>query len=63
MGGGSLNHNIYWECIGPNGNRKPIGEVKKGIEKSFESFEKFVDKFSGDAAKLFGSGWTWLCLD
>ena len=54
------NHSFYWNCLSPNGGGKPDGKLLAAIEKSFESFEDFKEKFTKSAVTNFGSGWTWL---
>lgn len=54
------NHTFFWHSLSPNGGGAPTGELKKRIEASFGSLEKFKEEFSTKAATLFGSGWTWL---
>lgn len=54
------NHTFYWNCLSPQGGGEPKGAVGDAIKKSFGSFEDFKQKFSAEAANLFGSGWTWL---
>ena len=54
------NHSFYWNCLSPNGGGKPEGKLFDAIEKSFESFDEFKDKFTKSAVTNFGSGWTWL---
>jgi Fe-Mn family superoxide dismutase len=61
-GGGFYNHCLFWETMSPNGGGEPSGELAAAIEKSFESFEGFKEKFAAAAATRFGSGWAWLCL-
>ncbi|MCL4361072.1 superoxide dismutase [Candidatus Dependentiae bacterium] len=63
QGGGHLNHSLFWTYMSPNGGGKPSGKLLEDIEKSFNSFEKFKEKFNGEAKKKFGSGWAWLVLD
>lgn len=60
MGGGHSNHTIFWEVMGPKGGGKPSGPLAKQINKAFDSFDKFQQKFSTLAVTLFGSGWVWL---
>ena len=62
-GGGILNHDLYWQTMGPNGGGKPSGELAKAIDKAFSSFDVFKDKLSKTAAGQFGSGWGWLAVD
>jgi superoxide dismutase, Fe-Mn family len=57
------NHTFYWQCLAPNAGGEPAGKLAEAIEKDFGSFAKFKDQFSEAAAKLFGSGWTWLVRD
>lgn len=60
--GGVLNHELYWNSISPNKQNKPVGKIKKAIEDTFGSYEKFVDEFKNNAKKVVGSGWTFLVL-
>jgi len=61
-GGGTLNHNLYWETMSPDGGGKPSGDLAVAIDKKFGSFDGFKEKFSATAAGVFGSGWGWLCV-
>ncbi|MDD2870597.1 MAG: Fe-Mn family superoxide dismutase [Candidatus Gracilibacteria bacterium] len=56
------NHTFYWNCLAPNAGGNPNGEIADLIERDFESFENFKEKFSTSAATNFGSGWTWLVI-
>ena len=64
-GGGFYNHSLFWETMSPNGGGEPSSQmnIAKAIERDFGSFGKFKEKFSNAAGSLFGSGWTWLCVD
>lgn len=54
-GGGYANHNVYRSIMTPQG--KPISEAfKLVIEKYFESFDKFREKFIAASIAHFGSG-------
>jgi superoxide dismutase, Fe-Mn family len=59
-GGGTYNHNVFWEIMGPKAGGKPSGELAKAIDASFGSFDAFKDEFTKSALGRFGSGWAWL---
>lgn len=59
-GGGTYNHNLFWEIMAPNAGGVPKGELLKAIEASFKSFDDFKAEFNNAAATRFGSGWAWL---
>jgi Fe-Mn family superoxide dismutase len=59
-GGGTYNHNLFWEIMGPKASGKPSGEVAQAIEAAFGSFDAFKDEFTKSAIGRFGSGWAWL---
>lgn len=61
-GGGFMNHNLFWEIMGPKAGGEATGELADEIKKTFGSFSDFKEKFSDAAAKRFGSGWAWLSL-
>src|SRR3546814_10898006 len=54
------NHTFYWNCLSPNGGGEPSGKVADAINKAFDDFASFKEKFSDLADKTFGSGWAWL---
>ena len=59
-GGGTYNHNLFWEIMGPKAGGKPSGELAKAIDAAFGSFDAFKDEFTKSAVGRFGSGWAWL---
>jgi Fe-Mn family superoxide dismutase len=59
-GGGTFNHNLYWEVMGPKAGGAPKGELAKAIDASFTSFDAFKAEFEKAATTRFGSGWAWL---
>jgi Fe-Mn family superoxide dismutase len=59
-GGGTFNHNMFWEVMGPKAGGAPKGELAKAMEGSFNSFDNFKVEFEKAANTRFGSGWAWL---
>ena len=62
-GGGHFNHSFFWKIMKSSkdgGGGEPVGEFKKAIDRDFEGFAVFREKFSAVAAGVFGSGWAWL---
>ncbi len=62
-GGGFWNHEMFWNCMKPNGGGEPSGKLAKAINESFGSFDNFKKQFGDAGAKRFGSGWAWLAVD
>ncbi|MEM9738029.1 MAG: superoxide dismutase [Bacteroidota bacterium] len=61
--GGHYNHTLFWASLTPNGTKQPKGSLANAIQRSFGDFANFQKKFTNEALHLFGSGWTWLCVD
>lgn len=61
-GGGTWNHNLFWETMAPNGGGEAVGSVSEAINKKFGSFGEFKEQLSKAAVTQFGSGWGWLVL-
>ncbi|HVN31681.1 MAG TPA: superoxide dismutase [Thermoanaerobaculaceae bacterium] len=61
-GGGFVNHNLFWEIMGPKAGGVPTGDFAKAIGTAFGSFDSFKEKFAAAATGQFGSGWAWLVL-
>jgi Fe-Mn family superoxide dismutase len=59
-GGGTWNHNVFWEIMAPKAGGMPKGELAKAIDASFKSFDAFKEEFTKSAMGRFGSGWAWL---
>ena len=59
-GGGTWNHNLFWEIMGPNAGGQPGGEFAEAMNKSFGDFTAFKTEFEKAAMGRFGSGWAWL---
>ena len=62
-GGGHMNHSFFWKIMKKNGGGEPHGKLAEAIKKTFGSFNKFQDDFNATAKKVFGSGWSWLCIN
>lgn len=63
FGGGHYNHILFWNSMSPNGGGEPSGDISKGLEDKYGSYQGFVDEFSEKAMGVFGSGWAWLMDD
>ena len=59
-GGGTWNHSMFWEIMGPKAGGAPGGELAKAIDAAFGSFDAFKAEFEKAANGRFGSGWAWL---
>ena len=59
-GGGTWNHNMFWDIMAPNAAVTPNAGVLKFFEASFGSFDNFKAEFEKAANGRFGSGWAWL---
>jgi Fe-Mn family superoxide dismutase len=59
-GGGTWNHNMFWEIMGPKTSATPNADLMKSLEGSFGSFDNFKAEFEKAANGRFGSGWAWL---
>jgi Fe-Mn family superoxide dismutase len=62
-GGGHANHSMFWNSLHYAGGGEPGGKLAEAIDEAFGSFAEFQGAFGKSAATLFGSGWTWLCVD
>ncbi|XP_065192121.1 superoxide dismutase [Mn]-like [Sycon ciliatum] len=67
--GGFVNHAFTFFVMGPLdqsvevADQGPSGKILDLITESFGSTDAMKEQFSGAAAKLFGSGYVWLCLE
>jgi Fe-Mn family superoxide dismutase len=59
-GGGYWNHEMFWNCMKPNGGGAPGGKLADAINTAFGSFDNFKKQFAEAGTKRFGSGWVWL---
>ncbi len=61
-GGGFFNHNLFWNCMSPNGGGEPTGALAAAIDRDFGDFTSFKTAFAKAGITQFGSGWAWLCV-
>jgi Fe-Mn family superoxide dismutase len=54
---------MFWNSMHPTGGVEPDGQLAEAVADGFGSFSDFKAAFSKAATALFGSGWTWLCMD
>ncbi len=59
-GGGTWNHDMFWEIMGPKKGGAPKGDLAKALDSAFGSFDKFKAELEKAANGRFGSGWAWL---
>lgn len=59
----SLNHQMFWRALKPNGGKEPKGKLAELINKQFGSYDEFCQQFKTAALSQFGSGWAWLVQD
>jgi Fe-Mn family superoxide dismutase len=59
-GGGTWNHDLFWQVMAPKAGGEPKGDLAKSIDSTFGSFTNFKAEFEKAAVGRFGSGWAWL---
>lgn len=62
-GGGTYNHNFFWQIMSPKGGGAPSGPLIDLIKQRFGNLETFQAQFNNTAKSVFGSGWAWLVVD
>ena len=60
-GGGHYNHSLFWKYLDPSNKKDEL--LVKELVSTFGSVDEFKKQFADSAAKIFGSGWTWLVRD
>lgn len=61
--GGVLNHELYFESLGPNNNTNISGNLKEKVIKDYGSVETFLEEFKRQTKILVGSGYTFLVIN
>ena len=59
-GGGTWNHTMFWNIMGPSAGGTPTGDLAAALDSNFGSFDAFKKEFESAATGQFGSGWAWL---
>ena len=59
-GGGTWNHDLFWQVMAPRAGGEPQGGLAKAIEVGFGNFSNFKAEFEKASMGRFGSGWAWL---
>jgi superoxide dismutase, Fe-Mn family len=59
-GGGTWNHDLFWQVMAPKAGGEPKGELATAINSVFGGFVSFKSEFEKAAMGRFGSGWAWL---
>ena len=59
-GGGTWNHDQFWQVMAPKAGGEPEGDLAKKLNVSFGTFANFKAEFEKIALGRFGSGWAWL---
>ena len=62
-GGGHANHALFWLVMtAADATGEPSPALRRAIEQSCGSFDRFKENFSNAATTRFGSGWAWLVV-
>lgn len=56
-GAGHYLHTIFWTIMSPDGGGQPTGQLRRAIEESFGSFDKFKKQFTEAANNVEAVGW------
>ena len=60
--GGFYNHNVYWNCMSPDGGGDPQGSLADAVNDAFSSADKLREEMTNAGIGRFGSGFAWLIL-
>lgn len=55
-------HELYFKSLSPK-MKEPSDRLKAELNRQFGGTEKFLDAIKDNAAKVYGSGFTWVCED
>jgi Fe-Mn family superoxide dismutase len=54
------NHAFFWQCLSPQQQSEPDGDLRRALERSFDSLEGFREEARRVGESHFASGWLWL---
>lgn len=60
--GGYYNHNVYWNCLSPDGGGDPSGALASEIARTFDSTDELRKEIGTAGINRFGSGFAWLIV-
>lgn len=55
-------HELYFKSLSPK-RSEPSDNLRSILNKQFGGTENFLNAIKGNAAKVYGSGFTWVCED
>lgn len=55
-------HELYFKSLAPKAS-EPSARLRESLKRQFGSVEKFLEAIKENAAKVYGSGYTWVCED
>ena len=61
-GGGTWNHEMFWNIMAPGAGGAPTGALAAAIDADLGGFDAFKKAFETAANTRFGSGWAWLAV-
>ena len=56
------NHSFFWQCLAPEGSKRPSGKLRDLINVGFGGEQALLDKLATESVNHFASGWGWLVL-
>ena len=60
--GGYYNHNLFWQCMSPDGGGEPSGALAHEIDRTFKSADELKKEVADCGVARFGSGFAWLVV-
>jgi Fe-Mn family superoxide dismutase len=60
LGGGYLNHKLFWKMLAPARGQQPSKQLMKAFTRDFGSFDAFRENFTQAANSVPSDGWAWL---